>query len=101
MLAGVRGFAYGEFVDVFEGVRIRFTDAGHLLGSSSVEVWATEDGVTKKLVFSGDIGNIDQPIVRDPQTIEVWVGDSNLGASCGTPLMCLYTQINKSNGSST
>jgi metallo-beta-lactamase family protein len=70
VLADVRGFPYGEFVDVFDGVRIRFTDAGHLLGSSSVEVWATEDGVTKKLVFSGDIGNIDQPIVRDPQTIE-------------------------------
>ncbi|MBP5362896.1 MAG: prepilin-type N-terminal cleavage/methylation domain-containing protein [Ruminococcus sp.] len=32
----------------------------------------------------------------DPQTIEIWVGDANLGASCGTPLMCLYTQINKS-----
>ena len=69
VLADVRGAEYGETVDVFDGIRIRFNDAGHLLGSASVEVWATEDGITKKLVFSGDIGNLDQPIVRDPQFI--------------------------------
>ncbi|MBR6311434.1 MAG: MBL fold metallo-hydrolase [Oscillospiraceae bacterium] len=70
VLADVRGVGYGVFVDVSEGIRIRFNDAGHLLGSSSVEVWATENGVTKKLVFSGDIGNLNQPIVRDPQPVE-------------------------------
>ena len=61
---------YGQEIDVCPGVRIRFTDAGHLLGSSCVEVWATENGVTKKLVFSGDLGNVDQPVIRDPQLIE-------------------------------
>ncbi len=70
VLANVRGAEYGEMIDVFDGIRIRFNDAGHLLGSGSVEVWATENGVTKKIVFSGDIGNINQPIVRDPQTIK-------------------------------
>jgi len=60
---------YGEEIDLCPGVRIRFTDAGHLLGSSCVELWATEDGVTKKLVFSGDLGNVDQPVIRDPQPI--------------------------------
>ena len=58
---------YEEDVPLCEGVRVRFTDAGHLLGSASVEIWAEENGVTKKLVFSGDIGNKDQPIIRNPQ----------------------------------
>jgi len=60
---------YGQDIEVCPGVRIQFTDAGHLLGSSCVEVWATENGVTKKIVFSGDLGNVDQPVIRDPQPI--------------------------------
>ena len=61
---------YNEEIEVDEGIKIRFTDIGHLLGSSSIEVWATEAGVTKKLVFSGDIGNIDQPLIKDPAYTE-------------------------------
>lgn len=61
--------AYGEFVEPAPGVRFRFTDAGHLLGSASVELWLTENGATKKLVFSGDIGNRNQPLIRNPQYI--------------------------------
>ncbi len=61
---------YGEEIEVCEGVKIRFTDIGHLLGSSSIEVWLTEKNVTKKLVFSGDIGNKNQPLIRDPQTTQ-------------------------------
>ncbi|MGN1145806.1 MAG: MBL fold metallo-hydrolase RNA specificity domain-containing protein [Acetatifactor sp.] len=57
---------YNTVVEVCEGVKIRFTDIGHLLGSSSIEVWLTEDGRTKKIVFSGDIGNKNQPLLRDP-----------------------------------
>ncbi len=57
---------YDTMVEVCEGVKIRFTDIGHLLGSSSIEVWLTEDGKTKKIVFSGDIGNKNQPLLRDP-----------------------------------
>ena len=45
-------------------------DAGHLLGSSSIEIWITEDGTEKKIVFSGDIGNLNQPLIRDPQYIQ-------------------------------
>ena len=60
---------YGEMVEPAPGIRFRFVDAGHLLGSASVEVWATENNVTKKVVFSGDIGNLHQPIIRDPQYI--------------------------------
>ena len=55
---------------IFEGIEIRFTDVGHLLGSASIEIWMTEEGETKKIVFSGDIGNINQPIIKDPQPVK-------------------------------
>ena len=61
---------YGTTVDICEGIQARFTDVGHLLGSSCIEVWATEEGVTKKILFSGDIGNKAKPILRDPQTVD-------------------------------
>ena len=51
-------------------MKIRFRDAGHLLGSSIVEIWAKEGDVERKLVFSGDLGNVDQPIIRDPEFLE-------------------------------
>lgn len=57
---------YGKEIEVCDGVKVRFTDIGHLLGSSSIEVWATEDNTTKKIVFSGDIGNKNQPLIKDP-----------------------------------
>lgn len=57
---------YDDIIEICDGIKICFTDIGHLLGSASIEVWATEDGTTKKLVFSGDIGNKDQPLLRDP-----------------------------------
>ena len=60
---------YGQIFELCEGVEVRFCDAGHLLGSSCVEIWATENGVTKKLVFSGDLGNVDQPVIRDPSFV--------------------------------
>lgn len=58
---------YMKEIEVCEGVNIRFTDVGHLFGSSSIEIWLTENGVSKKIVFSGDIGNINQPIIHDPR----------------------------------
>ena len=69
-VAKLRPVNYGEQVHIGEGVVIRFTDAGHLVGSASIEVWLTEGGETKKVVFSGDIGNLDQPLINDPQYIE-------------------------------
>ncbi len=51
---------------IAEGITVRFVDAGHLLGSSSIEVTITEEGVTKKIIFSGDIGNTNQPLISDP-----------------------------------
>ena len=57
---------YGQDVELCEGVSVRFADAGHLLGSACITVTATENGETKKIIFSGDLGNVDQPIIRDP-----------------------------------
>lgn len=48
------------------GIEVRFIDAGHLLGSASIEVRITEGDISKKLVFSGDIGNLNQPLIKDP-----------------------------------
>lgn len=62
--------AYKKEIQIDEGIRIRFVDAGHLLGSSSIEVWVRENNIEKKLVFSGDIGNLNQPLIRDPQYLE-------------------------------
>ena len=57
---------YNKEIEVCEEMRIRFTDIGHLLGSSSIEVWLTENGETKKIVFSGDIGNKNDPLLHNP-----------------------------------
>lgn len=57
---------YDQMITVCENIQIRFTDVGHLLGSASIEVWLTENKITKKVVFSGDIGNLDQPLIKNP-----------------------------------
>ena len=60
-------FTYNSPTEIFEGVAINFSDAGHLLGSSSIHFTITENGETKTLLFSGDLGNVDRPLIRDPQ----------------------------------
>ena len=66
----VQGFVHTRRYNVpfplCEGVTVTFSDAGHLLGSSSITMDLTENGVSKTIVFSGDIGNLNQPILRDP-----------------------------------
>ena len=64
---------YGQAIDVDEGLSVRFTDAGHLMGSASVECFLTEQGKRVTVVFSGDVGNTDQPIIRDPVPVAVVV----------------------------
>lgn len=63
------GCDYGKEIYLADGIRVRFTDAGHLLGSASIEVWVTEEENTEKIVFSGDIGNTEQPLIKDPSYI--------------------------------
>lgn len=64
-----RGVDYNDVIELGDGVMVRFIDAGHLLGSASIELMLSENGVSKKIVFSGDIGNFDKPLIRDPQYI--------------------------------
>lgn len=61
---------YGEMIYPAEGIELRFTDIGHLLGSACIELWLTEGDVQKKIVFSGDVGNTEQGIIRDPQPVD-------------------------------
>lgn len=64
-----RRMVYDEEVEMFPDLRVRFRDAGHILGAAIVELWVTEGGKTTKFVFSGDLGNLDQPIIQDPTFI--------------------------------
>lgn len=61
--------AYNDRITVSDNVSVRFTDVGHLLGSSAIEVWLTEGEEERKLVFSGDVGNINQPILKNPTPV--------------------------------
>lgn len=61
---------YDQIVDLAPGISARFNDAGHMLGSSIIEIWITENNQTKKIVFSGDIGNNDIPLLSSPTMIE-------------------------------
>jgi metallo-beta-lactamase family protein len=62
----MRRHAYDEWFDVCAGVRARYTDAGHILGSASVVLEATAGSVVSRLIFSGDIGRAGLAIIRDP-----------------------------------
>lgn len=81
-LEQVRGVAYDTEIRPHEDVRCIFRDAGHIIGSAIIEVWLTEGGRTRKLVFSGDIGQPARPVVRDPTPIaeaDVLVVESTYG----------------------
>ncbi len=64
------GCPYSKKIEPAPGIEVRFVDAGHLLGSASIEVWLTENDTVRKLVFSGDIGNSAQPLLKDPTYID-------------------------------
>jgi metallo-beta-lactamase family protein len=61
---------YDEVIEIDENIHVRFNDAGHMLGSSIIEVWVKEDGKEVKTVFSGDIGNNNIPLLSEPTMIE-------------------------------
>ena len=69
-IAHLRPVRYGETVQVAENITVRFSDVGHLLGSACIEVWMQEEEEQRKIVFSGDLGNYNQPIIRNaPETV--------------------------------
>ncbi len=61
---------YAKIITIGEDLQVRFVDAGHLLGSSSIEFWVKEDGEEIKIVFSGDIGHGNKPLIKNPHFIE-------------------------------
>ena len=60
---------YDEIIEITPQIHVRFNDAGHMLGSSIIELWVEENGQTTKTVFSGDIGNNDIPLLSEPTMI--------------------------------
>ena len=66
----MRGIKYRQRFKVVQGVEVRFRDAGHILGSCVVEAWVKEGGTERKIVFSGDLGQYDTPILKDPEPID-------------------------------
>lgn len=69
-LALCEGLAYGRRQRVADGIEVCYRDAGHILGSAIVELFITEAGTEKKLVFSGDLGNSCAALLRDPEVVE-------------------------------
>lgn len=65
-----KGVAYGDRKEILPNVAMRLSDAGHILGSAIVEVWLQEGEQQRKLAFSGDLGRVGAPILRDPRIIE-------------------------------
>ena len=66
LISHLSAVSYEQDLQICEGITARFIDAGHLLGSSSIELFLTEGNVRRKLIFSGDIGNLNQPLIKDP-----------------------------------
>jgi len=88
-LEQLQGTSYDEAVQPHASVRCRFRDAGHILGSAILEVWVSDKGRSRKLVFSGDLGQPGRPIVRDPTPIDsadVLVVESTYGNRLHRPL---------------
>jgi metallo-beta-lactamase family protein len=69
-LSYCQGLKYHQRINIADGVEVRFVDAGHILGSAIVELFINERGVEKKLVFSGDLGNSQAALLRDPDVVE-------------------------------
>jgi metallo-beta-lactamase family protein len=66
----LRPIAYDQPVQVLPGVTVQVRDAGHIMGSSSVELWLAGNGARRKIVFSGDLGQYGTPILKDPWRFE-------------------------------
>ncbi|MCL2859666.1 MAG: MBL fold metallo-hydrolase [Oscillospiraceae bacterium] len=60
---------YDEIIDIDENIKVRFNDAGHMLGSAILEIWVTENDKIQKLVFTGDLGSNNLPLLDAPTMI--------------------------------
>jgi len=95
-LRQLRAVEYGKPTQPAPGVRFRFRDAGHILGSAVVELWLDEPGGTRKIVFSGDLGQPGRPVMADPTPIpdaDVLVVESTYGDRLHRTLATTYDEI--------
>ncbi len=69
-IKALRGYEYEQNIQIAEGINVLFRDAGHLLGSSGIQLTLEENGEKRTVIFSGDIGNFDIPLIRDPAYFE-------------------------------
>jgi metallo-beta-lactamase family protein len=89
IMAQFRPIDYGRTVAVAPGVQARFVDAGHLCGSACIQVAVNEGGATRTVVFSGDVGRRNTPMLRDPEAFpsaDVVVMESTYGDREHKPL---------------
>jgi metallo-beta-lactamase family protein len=96
LLPRFRSHAYGEWFEALPGMRFRFRDAGHILGSAWIEGEIREKGRTQRLVFTGDYGRFHQPILRDPEPLseaEVVISESTYGNRCHPPQQDLAGEL--------
>jgi len=95
-LRQLRAVEYGTSTEPAPGIRFRFRDAGHILGSAIVELWLEQPGGTKKVVFSGDLGQPGRPVLVDPTSIpdaDVLVVESTYGDRLHKTLATTYDEI--------
>lgn len=96
VMAQMIAVPYGRTMNVANGVQIRFFDAGHVLGSAITAIDVEEDGKTKRIVFTGDLGRKKMPILRDPEIVEradVLVTESTYGDRLHKPIAAMEDDL--------
>lgn len=97
-LSQFEGHPYDEWVDVTDGVRVRFEEAGHILGSASCHLDIDDNGKTKRIVFSGDVGRFDRVILKDPvppTEADIFICESTYGNRQHGPTIDVRNHIKK------
>lgn len=87
---------YGRWNELFPGLRVRFRDAGHILGSAIVELELQEKGETRRLVFTGDLGRRGLPLLRDPEIVpgcDILISESTYGNRVHQPAANLKAEL--------
>ena len=95
-MAQFQGLPYGKSFPVLPNVTTAFTDAGHILGSASIRIEIRENGVTKTLGFTGDVGRRNMPIIQDPKfpgEVETLISESTYGGIVHDPPEEMGTQL--------
>lgn len=88
LIRQVEPLTYGEWHELFPALRVRFRDAGHILGSAIVEIEFQEKGETRRLVFTGDLGRRELPLLRDPELVagcDILISESTYGNRVHAP----------------